>query len=54
MKTQCSSSGDIRDRYVAKVNALISDDREDLVGEIIAEYIELTEAGARQDCRSAA
>jgi len=54
MKTQWSIHGDIHDRYVAKVNALISDDREDLVGEIIAEYIELTEARARQEGRSAA
>jgi hypothetical protein len=46
MTTPDSSQRDIRDRYLAKVNALIANDREDLVGEIIAEYVELTEDAA--------
>ncbi len=42
MKTHDSIKHDLRDRYLAKVNALIADDREDLISEIVAEYVELT------------
>jgi hypothetical protein len=45
---------DIRDLYVAKVNALISDDREDIVDEVIAEYGEFADDQATQDEGAAA
>jgi hypothetical protein len=45
---------DTHARYLAKVNALISEDREDLVGEIVAEYAQLTEDEPSQNGPAAA
>jgi hypothetical protein len=55
MTTQRSTPHrDLHVNYLAKVNSLISADREDLVNEIIAEYAELIQDDGRQDSRTAA